>query len=114
MLSTSSLRTVQILRLLSDWILVRVEPRAENQAGLVLVDEEPVRIGEVLMVGPGRRYVDRFIPTEVKVGDRVAFMIGASDTQTGQQIRADLSKDQRLIRQGDILLVVEGDVMVTK
>jgi co-chaperonin GroES (HSP10) len=105
---------MRILKLLSDWVLVRLEPVKERASGVILTENEPVRIGEVLQTGPGRQYVDKFVPMELKVGDRVAFLIGSAETQQGQQLMHHLEEDLRLIRQGDVLLGVEGDVDIKK
>jgi hypothetical protein len=50
------------------------------------------------------------------LGQRVAFMIAASQTRSGKAVRAQLclSDDEELIRLGDVLFVVEEGVVVTK
>ncbi len=107
------------LRLLSDWLLVHLEPVQKLTAGGVIIPDthhEAVRVGRVLQAGPGRRYIDRFVPMPDLLGQRVAFMIAASQTRSGKAVRAQLclSDDEELIRLGDVLFVVEEGVVVTK
>lgn len=111
----------QLLRLLSDWMLVQLEREQEKSKGGIIIPDtarnEPVRVGRVLMVGPGRRYRDKFIPMPGDlIGQRVAFMIAASQTRQGQAVRTRLSlpEDQEIIRLGDVLLVVADGVEVSK
>jgi co-chaperonin GroES (HSP10) len=113
------MRTIR--RLLSDWVLVEVEPEKKVTSGGIIIPHtspEPLRIGTVKMTGPGRRYIDKFIPIEVKEGDRVAFMIGAARTKQGKELRTrlDMEADTELVRQGDILFVVNpgADIEVSK
>jgi co-chaperonin GroES (HSP10) len=111
---------VRLRRLLSDWMLVELEPEKKMTAGGIIVPdtlEEPVRVGRVLMTGPGRRYVDKFVPMpEDIVGQRVAFMIAASQTKQGKQLRTRLSLEdnEEIIRLGDVLVVVEEGVEVSR
>lgn len=108
----------RIKKLLSDWLLVELEPTKERTAGGIILpdaDKEPVRTGVVLMAGPGRRYIDKFVPMpEDIVGKRVSFMIAASHTKGGKQLRThlDMEDNRELIRLGDVLLEVSGDVEV--
>lgn len=110
----------QILRLLSDWLLVQVEPeKRKTQGGIIIPDttSEPVRIGRVVMAGPGRRYIDKLVPMPADiVGLRVAFMIAAAQTKQGKAVRSQLALNSELeiIRLGDVLFVVEGEVEITK
>jgi len=104
----------KIRRLLSDWILVEVEPEKTVTNGGIIIPHtspEPLRVGRVLMTGPGRRYIDKFIPLELKVGDKVAFMLGAARTKQGKELRTrlDLDNETELVRQGDVLLVIDPD-----
>lgn len=102
-------------RLLSDWMLVKLEPRQKvSLGGIVLPHGGTIRTGEVLMAGPGRQHRDRFVPMDPDiVGKRVAFFVAAvSGHQQGQTLLKYLGDDQGLIRQSDILLFLEGDVSV--
>ena len=110
----------RLVRLRSDWMLIELEPELKvTRGGLVKPDThaEPVRVGRVLMAGPGREYTDTFVPMpEDIVGQRVAFLIAASQTKQGQSIRSTLSLDDNheIIRLGDVLLVVEEGVEVSR
>lgn len=105
---------MKIVRLLSDWMLVRVKPGPElTRGGIVDIRAEVVSEGLVLMAGPGRRYVNKFVPMEPGiVGERVAFLTAVADTKQGLEHQAMLGKELRLIRQGDVLFVIEGDTVV--
>lgn len=109
---------MQILKLLSDWMLVEDEPTEKVTSGGIIVvnpQDQPVRIGLVLQVGPGRRYTDRLIPMpDGMVGRRVVFLAGASDTKQGQMLKSYVMEGQRLIRLGDVLGIVEGETKVSK
>ena len=73
------------LRPLHDHIVVDVDPAPEfTRGGLVKVAPEPVRTGVVRAVGPGRHYSDKFVPTELKPGDRIAFFYAVGQTQQGK------------------------------
>lgn len=108
----------EIKKLLSDWILIELEPAKEKTAGGIVLpdaDRESVRTGTVLKAGPGRRYRDKFVPMpEGIVGKRVSFMIAASHTKGGKQLRShlDMEDNRELIRLGDVLLEVNEGVEV--
>lgn len=103
-----------MIKPLHDLILVELEEPEEtySNTSIVRVGDEPVRIGKVLAAGPGRRYQDKFVPTELKVGDRVAFFIAATECGSGPQVNYQLGGNKRLIRENDVLVVVEGKVKV--
>lgn len=96
-------------RLLNDHVLVKMEPAQEKSKGGIITSlhAPPVRIGKVLDVGPGKYYTDKYLPTEVRVGERVVFLVGSVDTKSGQAVAKHLSEDQVLIREPDILFVTE-------
>lgn len=101
------------LRLRSDWILVELEPEKRVTSSGIIVpgtSENPVRIGLIKQAGPGRQYPDCYRPTQVAPGERVVFFIGSTDTQSGKQLVGHLDPNHRLIRENDILCVVEGAV----
>jgi co-chaperonin GroES (HSP10) len=104
------------LRPLHDWMVVEIEPSKETFEGssIFRVSEVPVRIGKVLAIGPGRMYPDKFVPTEVEVGERVVFLIAAADTQSGKAVHHHLPDNQRLIRETDVLFVTGEDIEVSK
>jgi co-chaperonin GroES (HSP10) len=112
----------KIKRLLSDYMLVKIDPIPEKteggiiRAGQLDRDKEPVRTGVVLMAGPGRRYIDKFTPMPDNIlGMRVAFMIAASQTKGGRELRQTLQMDaeHEIIRLGDVLLDVDEGVEVS-
>ena len=99
-----------MIDLRSDWILAELEPEPEVSAdGIVRVGPEPVRIARVLQTGPGRRTRGgAVIPTDVRVGERFPFFAAAADTAAGRSLRAHLSEHQVLIRESDILFVIQS------
>lgn len=103
---------MRILKLLSDWILVEEEPAKTATSGGIIIpipENAPIRIGRALMVGPGRRYKDKFVPMQDGiVGERLIFLAAASDTKQGEQLKTKLNDKQRLIRLGDVLGIVSG------
>jgi co-chaperonin GroES (HSP10) len=110
----------KIQKLLSDWLLIDIEPEKKVTASGIIVPDtvgEPVRVGTIKMTGPGRDYRDKFVSIALREGDRVAFMIGASQTKQGRELRQRLEMDstQELIRQGDVLFVIEdnGPISIT-
>lgn len=106
----------KLARLFDDWIRVELEPAPEkSRGGVVLVGSVPVRIAKVLQTGPGRRgRKGQLIPIGLKVGDRFPFFKAAADTQQGQQLGMLLPDGQELIRESDVLFVIdEGDVEVS-
>lgn len=107
----------KLQRLLSDWMLVKLEPEKKTTSGGIVIPdtrEEPVRTGHVVMAGPGRRYRDKFIPMPDILGKRIAFMIAASQTKQGRELRVHLSEDEELVRLGDVLLVLAEGVEISR
>lgn len=106
------------LRPLNDWVVVRLDPTGEHEVsgGIILLHPELVRMGTTISVGPGRTYIDGvYKPCEVHPGDRVAFLAAVLDTKQGHQLEKTTGKEYALIREPDILFVVEGgDMRVTK
>jgi co-chaperonin GroES (HSP10) len=79
-----------------------------SPGGLLLVRPPLVRTGTVVAVGVGRLFVDEvFRATEVKVGERVAFLAATMDTKQGHQMQGTLGEERALIRESDILFVIE-------
>jgi co-chaperonin GroES (HSP10) len=103
-----------MLKPLHDFALVEMEEQAElyDNSSIVRVGDNPVRIAKVLAVGPGRTYQDRFVPTVLAVGDRVAFFVASTECGSGPSISYRLGDRQRLIRETDVLVVVDGAVSV--
>jgi co-chaperonin GroES (HSP10) len=108
-----------LLRPLNDWVLVALDAAPqENISAFGIVFTRPllVRTGYVLRVGPGRRFVDGvYQPTEVKEGERVAFLAAVLDSKQGYTLQDILGKDRVLIRESDILFVItEGNPRLDK
>ncbi len=104
-----------MIRPLNDWLLVELEPETTVTAsGLTLVAPEPIRSGRVLAAGPGKRYPEKFVETVVRVGERVAFFIAGAQTKQGTQLSYVLPENQILIRETDVLLVLNGEAKVTR
>ena len=103
---------MDFIRLLNDHILVELEPRPEKtRGGIVIPDTQAisVRTGTVRMAGTGKYYTDKYVPVEVKVGERVVFLIGSVDTKSGQSIVKHLRENEVLVREVDILFVIPQD-----
>lgn len=118
---------MKLARLKSDCVHVRLDPRKEKTTGGILIPEskdQELRTGVIIDVGPGKRvkvrrpgtsdYLEVFRPMGAKPGERVAFFIASVDTKSGKAISHYLQEDERLIREEDILFVIEdGDVELT-
>lgn len=82
-------------------MILRRDAAPQSQGRLVLANQEQPDTGVVVAVGPGIHYKDRFIPTELQVGERVRFQ-----KYTGQMM--DMDGEQYLVmREGDVIGVVE-------
>src|SRR5262245_31460233 len=95
------------LQPLGDRVVVEREEAQEKTAGgIVLPDtakDKPQR-GKVVAVGEGRVTKDgKRRPLQVKVGDRVLFT-----SYAGEEFKVDGDKKVLLMREDDILAVVEG------
>jgi len=94
------------VRPLSDYILI--EPAQKDTtlpSGIVIPDmaKEKPQEGKVISVGPGKRDEDGDrIPMDVKVGDTVMYKKWG-----GTEIKID-GKDMLLVKEEDILAIVEG------
>ena len=95
------------LRPLGDRVLVkRIEQETQLPSGLVLPEtaKDKPQIGEVLAVGPGTRTDDgKYLPLEVKVGQKVAF-----PKYAGTELRLN-GDEYLLLRESDLLAVVEEE-----
>ena len=95
------------LRPLADRLVVEPIEQEEVTAGGVLLPEtakEKPQQGKVVAAGPGRtdEEGDR-VPMEVKVGDRVLYAKYA-----GTEVKLDGGKRVLILKESDILAVVEG------
>lgn len=105
-----------MIRPLHDRVLIELEPPPVVENGIIIPDPDkaPVRVGKVLSTGPGKRTKKGHLnPTQVKVGDRVAFFMAVTQTQQGYAVAHRLEENQGLIAESDILFVLEGDVKVS-
>jgi chaperonin GroES len=98
--------TANKVRPLSDYILVEpAQKETTLPSGIVLTDtaKEKPQEGKIISVGPGRRDEDGDrVPMDVKVGDTVMYKKWG-----GTEIKID-GKDMLLVKEEDILAVVEG------
>jgi len=98
--------TANKVRPLSDYILV--EPLQKDTtlpSGIVIPDmaKEKPQEGKIISVGPGKRDDDGDrIPMDVKAGDIVMYKKWG-----GTEIKID-GKDMLLVKEEDILAIVEG------
>jgi co-chaperonin GroES (HSP10) len=107
---------MELQRLLSDYVLVELEPLREKTIGGIVKPGtvvEPLRMGKVKMVGPGRRFLDKYVPTQLKPGATVAFFVASTDTKGGRAITYLLREDERIIRENDVLFEILGPVEVS-
>jgi co-chaperonin GroES (HSP10) len=119
---------MKVLKLLNDYLLIRLDPRKKTTSGgIIRTTEQPIWTGVVLMAGPGRQYTDKYLPIDVKVGERVAFLSAAADGHlSGLAVKEALvcnfvdevvakMDEQRIIRESDVLFVIEeGEPELTK
>jgi len=108
---------MKVVKLLSDWMLVKLDPRKKTTpGGIIRVTKQPVWTGVVEMAGPGRQYRDKFVPMEPDiVGQRVAFMSASTDGhRTGLSVVKHLEKGYRLVRMSDVLFVMNEPMEITK
>lgn len=105
-------------RPMNDWVLIRMDPLPEKLGSIVLPSKGHVRTATVLDVGPGadisldhnKPEAKRFITTDVKVGEKIAFLRWAVESQQGTQLAStfeELGADIALIKERDILFVME-------
>lgn len=108
---------------LHDWILVSLDPLPEESRGGIVLPQgtsgqERVRTGTVLQMGPGRRFwsssleQEMFQPTDVNVGDKIAFFRENLEHQQGKQVTSvvqSIEENTGLIRANDVLYVIEEE-----
>jgi len=108
------------LRLMNDWILVKMDPDSKKTLSGTLFKpdeayETAMRTGRVIDVGPGPmakqhgQCLGFRVPTGLEPGDGVLFnRIIASRTKTAEALhQAILEEDECLIRPADILIVFD-------
>jgi chaperonin GroES len=105
-MATNTNKTTAKIKPLSDYLLVEpVEKDTTLPSGIVIPDtaKEKPQKGTVIAVGPGKRdHSGNRIPMEIKVGDSVMYK-----KWCGHEIKLD-GKDLLLVREEDILAIVEG------
>lgn len=105
-------------RPVNDWVLVRLDPLPEKAGSILLPSKGSIYTATVLSVGPGAEVVldhqhpdkKRFVPTEVRRGEKIVFLRWAIEGQQGQAVRSsfeELGADLALIKERDILFVLE-------
>lgn len=103
------------VRPLQDRVLVQLEPeKGMSRGGIILTGHDPIRTAKVLRVGPGKQFPDRFVPMDVRPGDRVAFLQACLETRSEEQINHKLPDGQALIREPDILGVLDEEADIRK
>ena len=94
------------LKPLNDRVVVReVEEKKETAGGIILPGsaQEKENMGEVVAVGPGKvADSGNVIPMTVKVGDKVMF-----GQYSGQDIKDDNGDSLKVMREDDIIAIVE-------
>lgn len=104
------------MKLLHDWLLVRMAPIQEKVGSLFTVHGERLRRGEVLACGPGRERPDGVrIPLDVTIGETVFFYRENLEHQQGKQLTSvlkELGDDLGLIRVADVLFTTPPGVEV--
>lgn len=105
------------VRPLQDWLVVKLDPLPETTSGgLVLPNGtsgmERQRTGTVLRVGPGVTRKGVLQPAGVSPGERIAFFRENLEHQQGKEmvrLLHELEENTGMIRQNDILFVVEEE-----
>ena len=92
------------LKPLSDRVVIKmVEAEEPTASGIILTGsaKEKPQVAEVLAVGPGGIVDGKEVVMQVKVGDKVI-----TSKYSGTEVKID-GEDLIVVRQGDILAVVE-------
>lgn len=111
-----------MIRPLNDCVIVRWDPPEARPGALVIPSERvSVRTGIVTRVGPGKNQVVRsgrvgtvFVPTELRVGERVAFFDAAAQHGKNRLPAYVLEDGEVLIHESDVLFVLEEKVSVVQ
>jgi chaperonin GroES len=93
------------LRPLGDRVIVKPgEGEERTPSGLVIPDtaKEKPQEGEVLAVGPGRWEEGKYIPLDVKVGDKIIY-----SKYGGTEVKIE-GEEYLILSERDILAVVES------
>lgn len=103
-----------MLRPLSDWLLVRLDPPKKRSAVLEIAGDNntsAVRTGTVLRTGPGKGTSKGRIPMQVKPEARVCFLRWHDEHRPGKVLKETLNKHYSLESSDDVMLIREGDVL---
>ncbi len=103
------------LRLLQNMVRIKVDEAEDRTRGGIIIPgttPRPVRTGVVLAVGPGKQFTDRYLPIDLKVGDKVVFNIASADMKTGKALQRYIEDDEVLVTEQDVLLTFEGSIRV--
>ena len=95
------------MKVMNDWILVRVDPPNLQRGSIVLVEEGKVRTAIVMQTGPGKLLSSgERRPTDVKEGEKVAFLRWNQEHGQGKQLAnvlKELGNGAALIKADDVL-----------
>lgn len=95
------------IRPLGDRVVVEpIEQEERTASGIILPEtaKEKPQEGTVIAVGPGRRDEDgKYVPMDLKVGDRVLFAKYA-----GTEVKLSSDKKVLILKETDVLGIVEG------
>ncbi len=92
------------LKPLADRVVVKmVETEETTKSGIILTGsaKEKPQVAEILAVGPGGVVDGKEVKMYVKVGDKVI-----TSKYAGTEVKCD-GKEYNIVRQGDILAIVE-------
>ena len=93
------------LKPLADRVVIKtIEAEETTKSGIILTgaSKEKPSIAEVIEVGPGGNVDGKDIVMTVKKGDKIV-----TSKYSGTEIKVD-GEEYTIVRQGDILAVVEG------
>ena len=86
-------------------VIRRLEGEEKTKAGIIIPDtaKEKPQEGEVVAVGPGGRdEAGKFIPIDLKAGDRVLF-----GKWSGTEVKID-GEELLIMKESDVMGVLEG------
>lgn len=91
-----------------DVMIVEQEVMEKTASGLMLPVSESTKMrwGTVLAIGPGRYDCGQFVPTQIKVGDRIMW---AKYRSAGENFEHE-GKEYLLLREGDVVGRLTRDI----
>lgn len=101
----------RVIRLLHDWIFVRLAPLPERYRGSIVLPEGEtgtnLRLGTVIGYGPGRVDADGTVTyPDVERGEVVVFHRWNNEHKQGRAVGQFLGKGSALIKPRDVLVVL--------